>query len=171
MNNIPEIINNFNIYKYGKQLVGISGEVSLAELAAMTETISGAGIAGEYEAVNPGHFSSMEQEIPFRVAYGDLYEIASPLEPVDLTLRGSIQVTNGSGNKSFIGMRYITRGVCKSVKVGSAKIGGSMSGSIVLEQTYVKIEIGGQNKVELDKLNSVYKVNGVDVMAKIRSLC
>lgn len=171
MNNIPEIINNFNIYKDGARLIGISDEVTLADYEAITETISGAGIAGEYEVVNPGHFSSMEQEIPFRVLYGDIYELINPLEPVALTLRGSLQVTDGNGNKKFVGMRYIVKGACKKITGGSAKPGSPMSCSVTIETTYSKIEIDGKTKLELDKLNSIFKVNGTDVMSKIASLC
>ena len=51
--NIPEIINDFNVYKGGSKLIGVSDEVTLPDFEAMTETISGAGIAGEYETTNP----------------------------------------------------------------------------------------------------------------------
>ena len=33
------------------------------------------------------------------------------------------------------------------------------------------IELDGKQRVELDKLNNVYKVNGVDLLAKIRKQC
>lgn len=58
MNFIPEVINNFNVYKSGNRLIGVTSEMSLAEISAITETISGAGLLGEYETVIMGHFSS-----------------------------------------------------------------------------------------------------------------
>jgi phage tail tube protein FII len=33
------------------------------------------------------------------------------------------------------------------------------------------IEIAGTAVLELDKLNSVFKVNGVDLLADVRSMC
>ena len=45
--NIPEIINDFNVYKSGSKLIGVSDEVTLPDFEARTETISGGGIAGE----------------------------------------------------------------------------------------------------------------------------
>ena len=63
---IPEIINDFNMYLSGNRLVGMTGEVTLPDMEAITETISGPGILGEYESGSPGRFGSMEQEVPFR---------------------------------------------------------------------------------------------------------
>ena len=47
--NIPEVINDFNIYHTGNKVIGVTGEVSLPDLEAVTETISGAGILGEID--------------------------------------------------------------------------------------------------------------------------
>lgn len=46
MDSIPEKINNYNIYMDGR-LMGCSGEVTLPDFEAMTETISGPGLLGE----------------------------------------------------------------------------------------------------------------------------
>ena len=46
-----------------------------------------------------------------------------------------------------------------------------MNASITLELTYVLIELGGMTMIELDKLNSVYKVNGVDLLKDIMNQC
>ena len=40
--------------------------------------------------------------------------------------------------------------------------------SSTLGLTYIYIELDGKPKFELDKLNSVFKVNGVDLLAKVR---
>ena len=46
-----------------------------------------------------------------------------------------------------------------------------MSSSVTLELIYIMIEVDGAKKVELDKLNNVYNINGTDYLAKIKSLC
>lgn len=43
---IPSIINDFNLYVTGERLLGITGEVTLPEFSAMTETLSGPGLLG-----------------------------------------------------------------------------------------------------------------------------
>lgn len=51
----PEVINNFNVYNGANKLVGVSGEVSLAEMQAMTAEVSGAGIMGSYNTAVGRH--------------------------------------------------------------------------------------------------------------------
>ena len=51
------------------------------------------------------------------------------------------------------------------------KQGGAMDAAVTVEVVYIMIELDGKQRVELDKLNNVYKVNGVDLLAKIRKQC
>ena len=55
---IPEVLNHFNIYNGANALVGVSGEVELPELEAITDTVEGTGVLGEIEDPVTGQFSS-----------------------------------------------------------------------------------------------------------------
>ena len=46
-----------------------------------------------------------------------------------------------------------------------------MDAAVAVEITYIMIELDGKQRIELDKINNVYKVNGVDLLAKIRKQC
>lgn len=171
INGIPEVIHDFNIYNTGSKIIGLTGEVSLPDFEAMTETISGAGILGEIETAIAGRYGSMEQEIPFRCINDDYFKLINPTSPVALTLRGAIQYnvkTNSSTD--YMGMRVVVRGRCKKIKIGTVKQGGPMDSSITLELTYILIEMDGKKKIELDKINGVFKVNDVDLLAKVKQL-
>lgn len=171
MNGIPSKINMFNVYKDGNTLAGLSGEVTLPDFEAISETISGPGILGEIDDPTIGHFGSQEIEIPFRNITNDTFTLMNPGDEVNLTLRGSIQVNTNGGGVDYVGMRIIFRGKCKSFTGGTVKQGAAMASAIKLELTYIRIDLNGEAKVELDKLNSVYKLNGVDILEKARSLC
>ena len=45
-----------------------------------------------------------------------------------------------------------------------------MDAEVTLELTYILIEVDGKSLLEIDKLNSVYKVNGEDMLAEINAL-
>jgi P2 family phage contractile tail tube protein len=172
MNGIPEVINSFNAYNAGNKLVGTTGEVTLPDFEAMTETISGAGILGEYDEAIIGMFGSMEQEVPFRTLDVDIFSLMNPLEPFNLTLRGAVQFTvPGTGATDLKGMRVVIRGKQKGFKPGKLQNGTQMDASVTAEVIYIMIEVDGVQKLELDKLNFDYKVNGVDLLQKVRSLC
>ena len=167
---IPEIINNFNLYLAGRQMPGgITGEVKTPDFESMVSSTSGVGILGEYDAIAIGHYSSMVQEIPFRCINEDYWKLVNPAVPVELTLRGAIQYSERATQRARqMGMRIIYRGRCKKIVIGTVKQRGPMDSSISLELTYIKVEMDGKPRVELDKLNNVFKVNGVDMLAEIK---
>jgi phage tail tube protein FII len=169
---IPGVINNFNLYYKGTALVGLTGEITLPDFEGMTETLSGPGILGELEEVIIGAFGSMELEVPFRILDEDAFKIMSPMETLDLTLRASEQYTvKSTGNLDYKGMRVVVRGRQKKMTAGTVKQGGAMDSSVTVEVAYIMIELDGQKRIELDKLNNVYKVNDKDLLAKVRSQC
>ena len=170
--NVPEVINNYNVYNTGNILVGITGAVTLPSLEAITEEIQGAGILGTYETAIPGHFGSMAQEVPFRILYSDIFSIMNPNELVDLTFRSSSQYTvKETGALGYEQVRIAERGRLKSFNPGSLELGKAMNASVTLELMYLLIEIAGETKLEYDKLNCVFTVDGVDLLEKVRSYC
>lgn len=170
-NQIPELISGFNAYTAGEKLIGITGEMTLPSFTAMTSTVSGPGLIGEYETPVPGFFSEIEQTIPFRLLYGEAFTLISVGSVVDLTLRGSMQMTNGMGDISHQGVRIVMRGRAKKFEGGKFKAGEGMEASVTLGLVYLLIEVDGKSKIELDKLNCIYKVNGLDQLEQIRRYC
>ena len=71
--NVPEIINDFNAYNKGNKLIGVTGAITLPSFDSIAETISGAGVLGEYETAVAGMFGSMAQDIAFRILYEDVF--------------------------------------------------------------------------------------------------
>lgn len=168
---IPEVINDFNLYLSGNKLGGTTGEVSLPDFEPITSTTSGNGILGEYEAIVLGHFGSMEQEVPFRCINEDYFKMVSPSKAVELTLRGAIQQSERETmNEGEVGMRVVFRGRCKKISIGTVKQREQMGSLISLELTYILIEMDGKERICLDKINTIYRINGVDQLAKIRAL-
>lgn len=167
---IPEVISDFNLYLSGNRLAGVTDEVSIPEFEAMTQVISGVGILGEYEAPIPGHFGSMEQSIKFRCINEDYFRMVDPTAALELTLRGDIMQTDKTNQATtHVGMRVVFRGKPKKVAIGTVKQRASMDSEIVLELTYILVELDGVKRIELDKTNGTYKINGVDVLAPVRN--
>ena len=170
---IPEVIHSFNVYDGdGDVLIGITDEMTMADLTNKVATVTGAGIAGSYEVPVIGQFDSITQDIPFRILYKPVFELTNPMKVVTLNIRGAIQVTDKStGVSDFAGFRYVVKGRNKSTSPGSLKPGDVMGSKVSIEATYILFEIDGVKLFELDKLNNVYRVNGADLMDKVRRLC
>lgn len=167
---IPEKVINFNMYNSAEKLIGITGEVKLPTLEEMTETMSGAGILGEYESGTPGHFGSMETEIPFSLVSKYPMSLMTNDFKV-LFLRGAKQVVNlTTGEKERKSLKITLKGSHKSTDLGKAAVAGKMETTGKIEILYIKIETDGITILELDKLNFVYVVNGVDQLADIKAM-
>ena len=88
MRNVPENLINFRVYEDGGAFLGIS-DVTLPKLSAMTQTIKGAGLAGELEAPTRGHYGSCEAELNWRTIEKDLLHLAAN-KALSLDLRLSL---------------------------------------------------------------------------------
>ena len=168
---VPETINDFNMYAGSTRLVGIAGSVSMPDIEALTETIPGTGILGEYDATSTGRYGTIEFPIPFRCLDPDFFTLIDPTEPLMITLRGAVQyAVKSTGSADYIGMRVIARGKPKNISIGTIEQGKPTESSITIEATYFMVELDGKPKFELDKINGVCKVNNKDLLAKIKQL-
>lgn len=167
-NMVPEVINAYNVYLSGKVL-GVSGEVELPELEAMTETIEAAGVLGEIETPATGHYGSTKIKIPFAILHEDVVSLMDTTKALELTLRGSEQfMDRKTGNTEDIPVKIVVRGKSTTNTLGTFAKGKKGEPEIEIECFYIKIVINGDDKFELDKLNFKCIVNGKDLMAKIR---
>lgn len=171
MKNIPTKINRYNVYNEAEKLIGAGDEVSLPDFEAMSETLSGAGILGEIDDPAVGHFSKMEITIPFRVLDEESTQMLDTTKAVRITLRGAQQTLSPEGDIAFRNMRVVTRGRPTKLSAGKLKSANPMDTSVTLSLLYILIEVDGKPLVELDKLNQVFKVNGKDILAKVRDMC
>ena len=169
---MPEIINNFNMYNSGNRLLGITGEVQLPPFESILSETSGVGILGTYNAIAVGHYGSMEQMIPFRCVNEDYFTLIHPGVTTELMLRGAVQyMVKADQGMDSMNVRIVYRGRCKTINIGTIRQRGQMDSQITLELTYILVEMDGKKRFEHDKINEVLKINGVDVLAKIRSQC
>jgi len=167
--NIPDKINDFNVYQDGDRLIGVGEEVKLPDIEMMSESVIVPG--GEVDSPTIGQFASSQVEIPFQSLTKDVFNLLNPLKSVNITLRASQQEMDGNGDVVFTGIRAVFRGRPKTLTSGSIKKGSGTGTSIAIEWTYYMLEVGGQKVVEIDKLNSVFNINGTDIMAQTKALC
>lgn len=169
---IPQVINRFNVYRSGSNLVGISGEVELPEITNLTDTIEGAGTGGNLEIPVIGLTDTMDMQIPFTTLSKDAFALMNPGQAADLMLNGAIQcMDTGTGKVGYSQMSVAVRGLVKTFTPGSVKAGAKMESSVTLSLSYYKIVIDGTTMLEIDKLNGVYIVNGEDILKEVRNMC
>lgn len=167
MNQIPEKLINFRVYEGGVDLLGVA-DVELPSLEAMTDTVKGAGIAGEVDSPVLGHYGSMTCKLNWRTVVRSTLHLAQP-KAHSLDLRGATQVHNaGSGEFRVSPLKVIIRGMPKTTELGKLDVGTTAEASNEFEVTYIKVFIDGQAVLEIDKYNYICVIAGVDYLRDVR---
>lgn len=167
MKQIPELLTAFAVYKDGNTLMGIA-DVELPNLEYMTETIKGAGIAGEIEESIVGHFSAMSITVNFRTVTDSLTALSAPKYHM-LEFRGSIQSQNpGTGEFKTGKLKVVTKAMPKSTQLGKLAMGSPMDSSFEGGVSYIKVMLDGKILFEIDKFNYVCIIDGVDYLSDTR---
>ncbi|MFD2087831.1 phage major tail tube protein [Brevibacillus brevis] len=80
-----------------------------------------------------------------------------------LDCRGALQEHDrGSGRLITRALRIVVQGHTTSGELGKLEKSATTDSSTELEITYIKIDMDGKKRLELDKLNYIYRVNGKD---------
>lgn len=164
---VPEKLINFRVYQDGDDLLGIS-DVTLPKLDSITETVKGAGVAGEIDDPTIGHFGSMELELNWRSLVKSNIVLAKPTG-VHLDLRGACQGHDSAKNVlKTMTVKIVVEGTPKSTDLGKLDMGATTDTKNTIEVTYIKITVDGETVLEIDKFNYICVIDGVDYMADIR---
>lgn len=169
VNVVPERLTAFRVYLEGStDLKGIA-DIKLPSLEAMTETVKGAGIAGEYESPTLGHFKSMKLTLSWRTIIDNMLKtLRQKAQRFDC--RGAFQDYDAAtGSYKIRQARVVVQGIATKVEPGKYETGSPADGSTEIEVLYLKIDIDGKNYVEIDKLNYKCVIDGTDYLVEVRS--
>lgn len=166
------LVNRFNTYKRGKQLIGVAGEMNLPELTNLTDSLEGAGTGGNMDIPVIGLIDDMEMEVAFMSLCEDVFSVMDPTESADLTFNGALQGSDtGTGAVKYQNLSVSVRGQVKKFTPGTLKSGAKMGSSVTLGLSYYKVVLDGKTMIEVDRFNGVYVINGKDVLKEVRDMC
>ena len=152
---IPEKIINYRCFIDGEMSPTALVDVDLPDIQFMSETISGAGIAGEIDSPTLGHFSAFEIGMNFRTLIKEF--------------RAATQSTDMSGGQINKGkLKVSTRVIPKSLALGKLEVGKPSGSNQKFACDYLKVEVDNETVLEIDKINMIFNVNGEDLLAEVR---
>lgn len=164
----PEAYINFEVYEDGENFVGIAG-ATLPQVSYITQTIQGAGIAGNVEAVLRGMTEVMTLSLKFRSVTGAAVALMSPVKhSIDLRVAESYWDTV-KGEKQVIADKYVMTVVPKTFNPGNIAPASAADASGEYSVYYYAAYFEGKVLWEIDPWNNICKINGVDYMAPVRA--
>lgn len=167
---IDEKLIDYTVFLEGNTYLGVAS-VQLPKLEMMSETLKGAGIAGEIDSITPGHFGPMPITFSWRTApTAEAVQLMKPKASL-IEFRGAIQIFDKSTSEyKTVGKKVTVRAKPKSLDLGKAEAAATMDASTEMECEYIKIQENGLTLIEIDKLNNIYVVDGVDYRAELRNI-
>lgn len=163
---LPKKLKNFRLYNDGNNYQGIIAEYTQPKLALAMDEWRGGGMLGPVKVDNG--LQAMEAEF---TNGGIVKQVLrqfgiSDVAGVLLRLVGAYQADDGSGVDQ---VEIVQRGRYEEIDMGNAKAGEDTAHKVKVPLAYYKISINGRTEIEIDMLNSVFVVDGVDRYAEIRA--
>lgn len=167
MPNFDESVINFAVYEDSVEYVGMAG-VTLPNLAAIVQTLSGAGIAGNVEVPVLGHYDVMSLTLNFRTTTEHSVRLSEPRRHnIDLRMAQQIEDTV-AGEVKVQSIKHVLVVVPKTDTGGAVAPAAPTNGSGEYSVRYWATYIDGAKVREIDPLNFICVVNGVDYLADVR---
>lgn len=167
MAKIDEVIINFAVFEDSVEYLGMS-EATLPEVSNLAEEITGAGIAGNVEAVVLGHIEAMTLTLNFRTVTKAAIRLAEPrIHNIDL--RAAQQARNTqTGKIETVAAKHIMKVVPKKFAPGKLAAASAADASGEYAVSYYALYLDGKKVVEIDPLNFIYNINGTDFLASVK---
>lgn len=168
---MPEISNkviDYSVYvrENGKATkINDTTSATLPSIEKLTDTIKGSGIIGEIDVPTLGQVGSMELELSIRVT-NEQYGIL--ISANEIELRWVTDVLDPStGKVKTIAHKAFLKVINKKAEEGKLEPGAAQDGSATFEVIAYRRIVNGKEILNIDKLNGIYAINGVNQLSDI----
>lgn len=165
---LPRKLKNLNLFNDANSYVGVIKSVTLPPLGRKMESYRGGGMNGPVKA----DLGFSDDGIQFEWKTGGLDLIAlrqfGAVNAAGVALRfaGAFQ-QDDTGDVSAV--EVVMRGRHETIEMGDNQPGEDTEHSITTTCTYYKLIVDNEEIIEIDLLNFIEKVNGVDMLEKQRA--
>jgi P2 family phage contractile tail tube protein len=163
---IQNIRKYFNVFYNGLGKAGKCEEFNPPKLAAKLEDFLGGGMFAPAE-ITMG-LEKLESDFTLKSYDKDVIGTFGVTEGTDITVSLREVLEDDDGTQT--GVVHTLRGKVKEIDQGSVQTGTAAKLKTTLTLKYYKLEHGGTTVLEIDVVNMVFKRNGVDALANVRSL-
>ncbi len=163
----PEANLVFEVYEDSTNYVGIS-QVTLPNIAFLTQSMNGAGLSGNVDAVMLGNVDAMELSLNFQSTTDAAAKLHEP-RTHQIELRAAEQHWDTvAGTRKVAHDKYVLKVIPKTLTSGNVATSTTPDASGTYSVVYYAAYRDGKQLWEIDPFNYIYKANGVDYMAEVR---
>lgn len=163
---LPSKLKNMNLFRNARGMLGEVTEVTLPKLSRKMEGYRGGGMDAEVDTDMGGE--KLELEFTCGGIVSELLDgFGATTHDADLyRFAGAYQAEDTGG---VIPVEVVARGRYQEIDMGNGKPGSDTEHKYKATCSYYKLIVNGREKVEIDIMGMVFKVNGVDRLAAQRT--
>ena len=164
---LPRKLKHLNLFMDGGNWIGVSEDYTPAKLSQKFEAYRGGGMMGAANIHMGLDDSALDTSFTFGGVEADLVKRmgVAKIDGVAIRFAGSFQ-RDDTGE--VVPVEIVQRGRFKELDRGTFKSGDNSQSKISMVNTYYKETMNGVELCEIDLLNMIWKVDGVDLMAEHR---
>lgn len=160
-------ITNANVYINGTSFLGRCEEVDAPVVKNKTVEHKALGLVGI------ASFWAGIEKIEARFKWSSLYpevmtQIADPFKVAAIQVRGSLNTFTAQGLTQQQPVVAHFQGMFRDFEMGKYKQQDNAEFTTNMDVNYCKMVINGLDVLEIDVLENIYKINGVDALAQYR---
>ena len=158
----------YRIYHQGRDLLGVAS-IEMPNIQYLNESITGSGIAGEIDNPTIGLTQSLTCKLSFTATNPETYNIMDWTRTALYECYLALQVSDDATSvRSSVPERINLLGRTKTFNLGTREQGKKHGNEVELEITRLETYMDGQEKLLIDKLNFIHRVNGTDLLGAVR---
>ena len=164
---LPRKLKHLNLFLDGENWIGVAEEYTPAKLAMKLEAYRGGGMPGAVH-INMGlDDGALDTEFTFGGYEAALFkkQHQAKIDGVMLRFAGSFQRDDTA---QVSAVEIVQRGRIKELDGGTLKTGDNSQQKATMVNTYYKVTVDGEELVEIDLINMIWRVGGEDLMEEHR---
>lgn len=166
-NIMPVFGNNFRVYIDDGYIAGIA-EGTFPSIEFMSSEVKGSGLAGAIDMPAPGHFGSLTCTLNWRTITED-FALLGENHTHDIDMYAEhLDFDGGAGEYISRSVHVYMKALTKKIDQGKLVVAESVEAQTEHEIITMQLFIDNVEQLLIDKINYVYRANGVDYLATTR---
>lgn len=164
---LPITLKNFNVFVDGDSYAGTAKTIELPTITKKIEDIRTAGMIGDV-GLDMG-FEKMEMTVTYIGVDSRHFGQLSKCGVNNLPIR-YVGAYERQDTCSYVTREVYMRGGLTELALGEMELGSINEQELVYNVSYIRIVDDGVELLELDLVNGIYKVGGVDKTSRINAM-
>ncbi|NAX31988.1 hypothetical protein CAG63_18245 [Vibrio sp. V37_P2S8PM304] len=162
---IPSVLLDFNAFLRNESYAGTANKLTLPKVVTKTIDFDGAGIGGTMKR-DVGKLEAMESEVTISDYPERVFDLVGSRDSREeqFVVKGALDV---GGQVRQVVVRQ--SGFWREVEFNEWAAGGvEATTKFVIDIEFFELEVDGKERLHIDKINNVFRVNGKDRNKEIR---